>query len=130
VPPTAVVTSPSTNAGAAPAASVGPTAAGVREALDAYAHALESRDLGAVKRVYPALTERQEGSWRALFEATRSLDVTLSVGDVSVNGNTATAIVTGRSAFVMTDGHRSTQPLNFRATLHHDGAVWKLASVQ
>jgi serine/threonine protein kinase len=96
-----------------------------------YARALESRDLGQVRRAYPGLTPAQQQGWKELFESVRGLRVTLSVTALNVAGGTAEAIVSGVYEYQnATTGRAERRPATFRATLVPDLTGWRLSAIR
>jgi serine/threonine-protein kinase len=104
--------------------------AGIRSAVAAYARAIESRDLGAVRRANPGLTATQQNGFEQFFKAVRSLRATFTVASTDVNGATAEARLTGAYDFVTTSGQSVNQPLNFQASLRREGGTWRLVAVK
>jgi hypothetical protein len=107
-----------------------PSAADIAPAVDAYARAIESRDIGTIRRTNPGLTSEQQRSFEQFFQAARDINVTLRVANVEASGRSANAGLVGRYDYVTTEGRRERQPVNFAATLRHDGKVWRLVSVR
>ena len=96
----------------------------------AYARAIESRDIGAVRRVYPGLTSEQARGFEQFFQAARSINVTFRVTDVETSGNNADARLVGTYQYTSGDGKPQTQPVSFSASLRYDGSSWRLSSVR
>ena len=107
-----------------------PTAADIAPAVDAYARAIESRDIGTIRRINPGLTPDQQRGFEQFFQAARDINVTLRVANVEASGTSANAGLVGRYDYVTTEGRKERQPVNFAATLRHDGNVWRLVSVR
>ena len=59
-----------------------PTAADVAPVFEAYARAIESRDVSAIRRVYPGLTSEQQRGFEQFFESARKINVTFRVASV------------------------------------------------
>ncbi|HKA57141.1 MAG TPA: serine/threonine-protein kinase [Gemmatimonadales bacterium] len=126
-----VVAAPSAPSGppAAPPASANPRAQ-IEASIAAYARALESRDIGQVRRAYPGLTARQQQVWEDFFKAVRNLKANLSVGNVDVKDNTAEAAVSGVYEFDnATTGRLERRPVTFRASLVSDAGAWRLSTI-
>src|SRR2546425_931471 len=51
----------------------------IQKVIDDYARALESRDVGQVRRAYPGLTPAQQQSWQDFFQSVRNLKASLTV---------------------------------------------------
>jgi hypothetical protein len=124
----AVVQAPKQEAPAsAPAA---PSAADIGPTVQAYARAIESRDIGAIRRVYPGLTSNQQQRFEQFFQAARSINVTFTVTNVELSGASADARLGGTYEYVTTAGKAERQAVSFAATLRHDGNAWRLVSVR
>src|SRR6266576_4706764 len=82
---TAPPTAPPAALPAAPSVAVDPRPA-IESAIAAYARALETRDIGEVRRAYPGLTSAQQQGWEDLFRASRSLKARLTVSALDVRG--------------------------------------------
>ena len=117
--------------------AVDPPPAPTRSARDdinslvaAYARAIESRDIGEVRRAYPGISGDQARGFQQFFSSTRDLNVTFSVTGLDVNGNTAEARLVGTYAYTTSDGKPQRQPVNFSASFRRDGSDWTLRSVR
>jgi hypothetical protein len=95
-----------------------------------YARAIESRDLSAIRALYPSITEEQQRGFSSFFDRVRSLRATLNAANPIVDGNSATTRVTGAYEFVGSDGKAQRQPVTFSATLRRVGTQWRIASVR
>ena len=113
-----------------PAAAAAPTTADIAPTVEAYARAIESRDMGAIRRVYPGLTSEQQRGFEQFFQAARSINVTFRVTNVDGSSTSADARLVGSYEYVTTAGKTERQPVNFAATLRHDGNGWRLVSVR
>jgi tRNA A-37 threonylcarbamoyl transferase component Bud32 len=116
-----------------PAQAVAPPApntADVAATVEAYARAIESRDVGAIRRVYPSLSAAQESSFQRFFDAARRINVTFRVSALEGSGSSAEARLTGNYEYVTTDGKSERQPVSFAASFRHDGSAWRLVSVR
>ena len=98
--------------------------------IAAYARALESRDIGELRRVYPSMTADQRRAFEEFFRSTRSLDASLSVASLQVDGATAEAQLTGSFNYVTTGGVTERRPVSFRAALRREGSAWTLVAVR
>lgn len=107
-----------------------PSAADIGPTVQAYARAIESRDIGAIRRVYPGLTSSQQQGFEQFFQAARSINVTFRVTNVELSGASADARLVGAYEYVTTTGKAERQPVSFAATLRHDGNAWRLVSVR
>ena len=104
-------------------------AAEIASVVGAYARAIESRDISAVRRAYPGLTGDQARGFEQFFESARSINVTFRVVGLEANGNSADARLVGTYEYV--SGSRTErQPVSFAASLRNDGSSWRLVSVR
>jgi len=95
-----------------------------------YARAIEARDLGGIKSLYPPISDAQERGFRDFFNNVRTLKATLVLGALTVDGNSATAPITGAYDYLDRSGKLQHQALAFRATFRRDGSTWRIASVR
>ena len=113
----------------APAPVASNPAVDIAAAVAAYARALESRDVSAVRRAYPGITPVQAKGWEQFFGTLRTLHVTLGISGLDVNGSTAEAKLMGMYDYVTDGGKNTQQPVTFQAAFRRDGATWQLVSV-
>jgi tRNA A-37 threonylcarbamoyl transferase component Bud32 len=102
----------------------------VAAAVAAYARAIESRDIAAVRRAYPGITSEQARGFEQFFQAARNINVTFNVTGLESSGNSADARLVGTYEYVTTAGKTERQPVSFGATLRYEGSVWRLTSVR
>ena len=132
VPAPAVPSAAVQQATAIPQASTPPAstpAADIGAAVAAYAHALESRDVGTVRRAYPGITPAQAKGWEQFFGSLRTLRVTLGVSGLDVSGSTAEAKLVGMYDYVTDGGKATQQAVAFQAAFVREGSTWQLVSV-
>jgi Protein kinase domain/Bacterial Ig-like domain (group 2) len=79
-----------------PAAATPPAQELISRVVDAYARALEAKDLGRVKALHPGISAALERRTREALEAMEDLRVRLVPSDITVNGSRARARVTGQ----------------------------------
>src|SRR6266480_415759 len=118
---------------AAPAATPAPVdpRPDIQKVIDDYARALESRDVGQVRRAYPGLTSPQQQSWQDFFQSVRNLKAGLTVTAVRLSGLTAETIVTGVYEYDnATTGRAERRPVTFRAILAVDSGGWRLTAIR
>jgi hypothetical protein len=102
----------------------------VQAALIRYASALRSRDLTALKHVWPALSGRQETAIRSEFENARAIGVSLEDVDVKVADGSAT--VTCRRDYTVTTTQGRTLATSGRIIVslsRHNGA-WLIDGIR
>ncbi len=113
----------------APAPPAANPAVEIATAVAAYARALESRDVGTVRRAYPGITVAQAKGWEQFFGTLRTLRVSLGVNGLDVNGSTAEAKLVGMYDYVTDGGKAAQQPVAFQATFLRERSTWQLVSV-
>jgi len=129
-PRPAPATPPQTQPESPPPAPALPTAADVAPVFEAYARAIESRDVAAIRRVYPGLTADQQRGFEQFFESSRKINVTFRVASVEGTPSTAEVRVTGRYEYETSAGHAERQAVAFAATLRRDGSAWRLVALR
>jgi serine/threonine-protein kinase len=122
-------TSSAPNAGAANSISVN-AGTEIGNVIETYARAIESRDMGQLRRVYSTITGDQASAFADFFSSTRALRAVLAVKSLQVDGDRATAHVSGTYEFTTTAGRAQRQPVTFQAEFRHDGGSWKLVAVR
>lgn len=134
VSPTVTPASPpvTTQAPSKPAAIAQPAdpAVEIASLVAAYARAIETRDLTAVRRLYPAITQTQQQGFQDLFSYTRSLKASFTVASLQVDGSTADAHLTGLYEYVTNAGREERRPVSFQATLRRENAGWRFVSIR
>jgi serine/threonine-protein kinase len=113
----------------ATAPAVSPSA-GIPELLERYESALETRNLDAMKRIWPTLSSTQENAFRRDFQNARRIEVDIVSPQFSVNGNTATAQFTRRYRLETTDGQRVGSESRTTMTLQRVGQTWTITQIQ
>src|SRR5213594_1866924 len=103
----------------------------IQKVIDDYARALESRDVGQVRRAYPGLTSSQQQSWQDFFQSVRNLKAGLTVTAVRLSGLTAETVVSGVYEYDnATTGRAERRPVTFRAILVVDSSGWRLTTIR
>jgi ketosteroid isomerase-like protein len=112
---------------AAPVAAADPRPA-IEAVLGAYAQAIQNRDLGEIRRLYPDITPQQEGNWTQFFDHVRDLRVRLAIRDVSTEGDVARARAELTLEFRNAQRNEQTSTVSF--TLGRRGDAWRITSVR
>jgi ketosteroid isomerase-like protein len=99
-------------------------------AVAAYARAIESRDVAAVRRAYPAITATQARGFEQFFGSVRTLKASFTVSGLEVSGSSADARLVGSYDYVTESGKAVLQPVTFQATFRKDGNGWQIAMVR
>ena len=107
-----------------------PTAADVAPVIESYARAIESRDVSAIRRVYPGLTSDQQRGFEQFFESARRINVTFRVTNVDGTASTADVRVSGRYEYETSSGRTERTPVSFATTLRREGAGWRMVALR
>ncbi|MFL5602036.1 MAG: protein kinase domain-containing protein [Gemmatimonadaceae bacterium] len=122
------VVSPPVQEAAPPAPA---TAADIAPTVEAYARAIESRDVGTVRRVNPGLTAEQQRRFEDFFQTARSINVTFRIVNFEASGGLANARLVGSFDYVAREGGKvESLPVSLAATLRHDANAWHIVSVR
>ena len=113
-----------------PAQAPPPTAAEIAPAVEGFARAIESRDIGTVRREYPGLTSEQLRAFEQFFTGARSINATFRITSVEGSGASAVARVEGIYAFVTSEGVSEHRPASFGLVLRPEGKGWRLVSMR
>ena len=101
----------------------------IEGAIQAYARAIESRDVQQVRRAYPGLTQQQTQVWRDFFGMVSDLKVDVAIKQLQITGDNAEAQVEGVSQYVQ-NRRQQRQPMTFHATLDHSSGTWRISSIR
>jgi serine/threonine protein kinase len=130
-PPKAVAPPPPPPPPPAPAPAPVDPRPDIQRVIDAYARALESRDVDEVRRAYAGLTPAQQRSWQEFFQSVRNLKTALTVTAVNLGGLGAEAIVSGVYEYDnATTGRTERRPVTFRALLALDSSGWHITTIR
>jgi hypothetical protein len=96
-----------------------------------YARAIASRDVAAVRRVYPGLTATQQRAWEQFFQSTQQIQASLSIASMEQSGSSAEVAVAGSFDYVLRGAdRREHRPVFFRSTFRREGGAWKMVTVR
>jgi serine/threonine-protein kinase len=133
-PPAVVVAKPAAQPPpqeSTPVVAAPPTAADIAPAVEGFARAIESKDIGAIRRVYPGLTSDQQRRFEQFFEGARTINATFRIANISAsNASAADAQLAGVYEFVTVAGKTERQPVTFAVSLAKDGRTWRLTSLR
>ena len=107
-----------------------PTAADIAPAVEGFARAIESRDIGAVRRNYPGLTSEQLRAFEQFFSGSRSINATFRITSVEGSAASAVARVEGVYGFVTGEGMSERRPASFALVLRPEGKSWHITSMR
>jgi uncharacterized protein YjdB len=99
----------------------------ITAALDAYARAVESRDIDQLRRAYPGMTSRQEGDWRSFFRNVSQVAFAVTVTQIQINGDTARADFDAVQTYRADRSYE--QSASFVALLERTAGGWRITSI-
>lgn len=104
----------------------------IRDLLTQYAHAIESEKIGAVTAVYPGMTDDQRNGWQGFFGTARNLTVKLAIGDIAIDGASATAdgTLTLHYQNSSTGETGNPPPAAFTARLRRTSSGWQISEIR
>ena len=102
----------------------------INAVISDYARAIESRDIAELRRTYPGMTRQQQQAFSDFFSSIRSLQATLAVTSLDVDGSTADAKLGGTYEYVTSGGRTQRQAVSFQAQLKRDATGWRLTSIR
>ncbi|HEX4684444.1 MAG TPA: serine/threonine-protein kinase [Gemmatimonadaceae bacterium] len=114
----------------APAAAPSNPSVDIAGVVEAYARAIESRDMAELRRVYATITAAQASAFEDFFSSTRALHAALAAKNIQVEGARATARLSGTYDFTNNTGRDQHQTVSFDAEFRREGGVWKLVVVR
>jgi hypothetical protein len=133
-PPAVVVAKPAAQPPpqeSTPTVAAPPTAADIAPAVEAFARAIESKDIGAIRRVYPGLTSDQQRRFEQFFDGARTINASFRVANISASSaSAADAQLAGVYEFVTVAGKTERQPVSFAVSLRQEGRTWRLTSMR
>jgi hypothetical protein len=102
----------------------------IRALLNGYVRAVETKDLGLLRRVRSGLTEDELRRLRASFEITRSHKVDLRVYEIRVTGDEAEALGRREDVVVLNSGQRLSTETRFVYTLKRGTLGWVIHGIR
>jgi hypothetical protein len=127
--PSNAVKTPVESAPAAP--SLAEQRAAIGAVIESYGHAIEARDIAAIRKLYPGITAAQQRDWQQFFSAVQNVKVSFAIAQLEITGATAEARITGTYRYANTSTRRlEEQPVSFRASLQRDAAAWRLTAIR
>jgi serine/threonine-protein kinase len=105
------------------------TAGDLSPVVEAYARAIESKDMSAVRRIYPNITASQARGLLDFFQRAKNLNVTFRIEDLSSTTTTAEAMLAGRYEYVNSDNESKRDNVSVAASFQRDGNVWRLTAI-
>jgi tetratricopeptide (TPR) repeat protein len=118
----------------APATSSAPTReqdeAGIRQALATYERAIESKDIDLFRQAKPNLTSDEAKRLTDSFEAVDSHNVELAVQTITIEGDSATAVVSRRDVIVIRGRSQNGNSRQQSFALQESNGRWVITAIQ
>jgi serine/threonine-protein kinase len=103
----------------------------IRRVVTDYAGAIESGDVGNIRRIYPGMTAGQERGWQQFFQVARDLKAQFDLNQLVTTGATANARITGSYTYLNSStGRTEHQPVSFQAALRKTESGWRISEVR
>ena len=113
-----------------PASSAPNAEVAIQGVLRQYIAALESRDIDALKRIWPSLGGAQERAIRNEFQNARDISVSIDSPRIDAQQDTATATFVRRYQLGTRDGHRLQSETLTTVGLRLIGSSWLIDSIR
>jgi hypothetical protein len=103
----------------------------LQDVVHRYAAAIEARNLPALQRVYPGMTQPQQRGWEQFFQLVKDVRADLDITGLDQRSGSPEAQVTGTYSYLNTStGKAERQPVSFHAVFHQDGGQWQIGQVR
>jgi hypothetical protein len=140
-PPAPVAPLPAAVAAPAPAPTPAPSpapapapvensGAAIQDVLARYKIALETRDLAALKQIWPGLSGRQESAIKAEFDNSRTIAVTLKSISPTITKDTATVVCRREYVVTTTDRRTLNSATRMTMTLDRKNGAWQIDNIR
>jgi hypothetical protein len=101
----------------------------IREVIAEYVRGMESRNLAALKRVWPSLGGTQERAIQTEFANARTLQTQFTEPRITINGDTTTVTGFRMYSLITLDGQRLSSLTKTTMTLRRNGDAWLIERV-
>lgn len=128
-PPVATSTAPATQPSSTLTRPAPTAAEEITAVITSYARALASSDMAAARRIYASMPNDQRQGLEALWREGGRMTPTWTISNVEVNGDAATARVSGSNVVTTARGTSSTVPVALRARLERRDGEWRLVAL-
>ncbi|MFL5483550.1 MAG: serine/threonine protein kinase [Gemmatimonadaceae bacterium] len=105
------------------------TASDLTPVVDAYARAIETKDMAAVRRIHPNISASQARGLLDFFQRAKTINVTFRIEDLSSTTTSAEATLAGRYDYVSAENESKHESVSVAASFQRDGNAWRLISM-
>ncbi len=102
----------------------------IEQVIQRLARAIESRSVTNLRQVHTTLSEADGGSWAGFFDAVQTLEVTFTVNQVQVRGDSASASLGAVYEYGRSDGSVGEHTDELRVALVKGLGGWRLISIK
>jgi len=106
------------------------TLADIAPIVESYSRAIESGQIGNVRRIYPGITSFQQRNWETFFQRARNINMRLRIEDLQPSTSSADARLVGSLEYTNSEGKADSQPVNVSASFQRDGNSWRLVAIR
>ncbi len=115
---------------ATPSRSVSQPRVQIAQVVQRLARAIESRSVDRLAQVHVNLTREDRASWAGFFRSVQTLEVRLTADRIDVEGNSASASLSGRYEYRTNDGSQGQHSPKMRVTFEKRSTGWFLTSIK
>ena len=115
---------------ATPSRSVSQPRVQIAQVVQRLARAIESRSVDRLAQVHVNLTREDRASWAGFFRSVQTLVVHLTADRIDVEGNSASASLSGRYEYRTNDGSQGQHSPQMRVTFEKRSTGWFLTSIK
>ena len=102
----------------------------ITQVVQRLARAIESRSVDRLAQVHVNLTSEDRDSWEGFFRSVQTLEVSLTADRIDVEGDSASASLSGRYEYQTNDGSQGQHSPQMRVTFKKSPTGWFLTSIK
>ncbi|MCZ6857293.1 MAG: hypothetical protein O7F70_04785, partial [Gemmatimonadetes bacterium] len=92
--------------------------------------AIESRDVSRFRAVHRNLTDEDQSAWDGFFQSLQTLDVTFTIRDLEVAGDSASATLAQTLEYQRKDGSSGQHADELRVSFEKTTSGWRLTAIK
>jgi hypothetical protein len=102
----------------------------IAQVVQRLARAIESQSVDRLAQVHVNLTGEDRGKWADFFRSVQTLEVSLTADRIDVEGDAASASLSGRYEYRTNDGSQGQHSQEMRVTFEKRSTGWILTSIK
>jgi serine/threonine-protein kinase len=102
----------------------------IAQVVQRLARAIESQSVDRLAQVHVNLTGEDRGKWADFFRSVQTLEVSLTADRIDVEGDSASASLSGRYEYQTNDGSQGQYSQEMRVTFEKLSTGWSLTSIK